>query len=221
MILSHEKAFNKANSQLQAMVEFAVQAAKSGERIERVKRELFSRLLDIGLTVLRDFVASQGDGDEGLRIERDGISLRRLEGQRQRRYLSIFGEIPIKRRAYARREGQKVEHAPLDARLGLPDGDFSYVLMDWLQQLCVHVSFHEAVGGLRKLLNVAPSERAAEHMNQHVSKDVESFVFHQPPPPPDDEGEILVGTADGKGVPMRRPLEERIHRSHPRRTKGE
>jgi hypothetical protein len=30
-----------------------------------------------------------------------------------------------------------------------------------------------------------------------------------------------VATADGKGVPMRRPLEERMHRSHPRRGKGE
>ncbi len=31
-------------------------------------------------------------------------------------------------------KGQQVEHAPLDARLGLPKEGFSYVLMDWLQQ---------------------------------------------------------------------------------------
>lgn len=79
---------------------------------------------------------------------------------------------------YARRAGQKVEHAPLDARLGLPGGDFSYVLADWLQRFCVHVSFHEAVGGLEKLLNLAPSERAAEHMKQHMAQDVELFVLY-------------------------------------------
>lgn len=221
MLLSHEKAFSKAKTQLEEMVAFAIQAAQTGERIDRVERELFRQLLAIGLSVLWGFVALQGDGDEGPRIERDGVPLQRLKTKRHRRYLSVFGEISILRWVYARREGQKIEHAPLDARLALPEGEFSYLLMDWLQRFCVQVSFHEAVGGLEKLLNLAPSERAAEHMNQHVAKDVESFVIQQPPPAPAEEGEILVATADGKGVPMRRPLEEKIHRSHPRRTKGE
>ncbi len=109
----------------------------------------------------------------------------------------------------------------LDARLGLPEGEFSYVLMDWLQRLCVKESFHAAATDLRALLNLAPSERAAEQMNQYMAQDAEIFQVHQEPPAPDTAGEILVATADGKGVPMRRPLEERMHRSHPRRGKGE
>ena len=44
MILSHEKAFSKANTQFEEMVEFAIEAAKSGERIDVVERQLFSRL---------------------------------------------------------------------------------------------------------------------------------------------------------------------------------
>ena len=32
--------------------------------------------------------------------------------------------------------------------------------------------------------------------------------MHQPPPPAEEEGELLVFTADGKGVPMRRALAE-------------
>jgi len=39
-------------------------------------------------------------------------------------------------------------------------------------------------------------------------------------PTADEEAELLVTTADGKGVPMRRPLEERVQRG-PRRVKGE
>lgn len=58
-------------------------------------------------------------------------------------------------------------------------------------------------------------------MNQHMAQDAEVFQVHQSLPAPATEGEILVATADGKGVPMRRPLEERMHRSHPRRGKGE
>jgi hypothetical protein len=93
--------------------------------------------------------------------------------------------------------------------------------MDWLQRLCVKESFREAVTDLRALLNLAPSERATEQMNQHLAQDAECFQVHQPPPTSDTEGEILVATADGKGVPMRRPLEEQARRSHPRRGKGE
>ena len=40
------------------------------------------------------------------------------------------------------------------------------------------------------------------------------------PPPEADEGPILVVTADGKGVPMRRPPQEGP-KPHHRRTKGE
>jgi hypothetical protein len=122
---------------------------------------------------------------------------------------------------YAVREGQKVEHAPLDERLGLPASEFSYVLEDWVQRLCVQDSYREAVKSLRTLLGVAPSERAAEQMTQRLATDAETFQLNQAPPPGREEGDILVATADGKGVPMRRPLEERIRSSHPRRSKGE
>lgn len=221
MIVRQEKAFLKAQAQLQKMCGFVERAAKDGQRIDEVERELFSQLQEIGLTMLNSFVATQGDGDSGAELTFDGHMLRRLQEPHARRYLSIFGEMLIKRRVYAVREGQKVEQAPLDARLGLPASDFSYVLEDWLQRLCVKESFGEAVAGLRMLLNLAPSERAAEQMNQRVAEDAEAFQMQKAPPPGKEEGEILVATADGKGVPMRRPLEERVHNSHPRRGKGE
>ena len=221
MIVSQERAFLNAQARLQKIRRYVEQAADSGERIDRVERELFAQLLELGLTLLRAFVDGQGDGNAGPNVAIDGVELRRLSGPRERRYLSVFGELAIKRRVYARREGQKIEHVPLDARLGLPEGEFSYVLMDWLQRLCVKESFREAVTDLRAVLNLAPSERAAEQMNQHVAQDAEVFQVHQSPPDPDTEGEILVATADGKGVPMRRPLAEQPHRSHPRRGKGE
>lgn len=221
MIVAQEQSFLKAQQQFQALQALIERAADDGQRIDQVERELFGRLLALGHTLLQAFVASQGDGDAGVSLETaDGRPVRRLKGKRRRRYLSIFGELSIRRYVYAAREGQKVERAPLDERLGLPAGEFSYVLEDWLGRLCVKESFHEAVGDLRAWLGVAPSERAAEQMNQRMAQHVERFGLERPAPPADEEGEILVATADGKGVPMRRPLEERIRRG-PRRTKGE
>lgn len=221
MIISQEKAFLKAQTQLQGICRFVEKAASNEWRIDEVERELFSQLLSVGLTLIEAFVAAQGDGDAGTELVVDKQVLRRLEQPHVRRYLSIFGELLIQRCVYARREGQKIEQVPLDQRLGLPASDFSYVLEDWLQRLCVKESFGEAVSSLRTLLNLAPSERAAEQMNQRMAEDAEAFQLQQAPPPGQEEGPILVATADGKGVPMRRPLEERIRSSHPRRGKGE
>jgi hypothetical protein len=86
--------------------------------------------------------------------------------------------------------------------------------------MCLKESIHESVTSLRELLGVAPSERAAEVMNQQMAQRAETFRWEQPRPPADEEEKILVVTADGKGVPMRRPLEERV-RTSPRRGKGE
>ena len=221
MIMTKEQLFLKAQSQVAEMLRLVERAVERGERIDEVERELFAQLLTVGRTCLEAFVAAQGDGDVGQEVQRDGRCLRRLEDRHPRRYLSIFGELRIERFVYAVRAGQKVEHAPLDQRLGLPASEFSYVLQDWQQRLCVQDSYGEAVASLGKLLGVAPSERAAEQMTQRVAADAEVFQLQQAPPPGQEEGEILVATADAKGVPMRRPLAERIHRSHPRRGKGE
>jgi len=220
MIITQERAFLKAHSQFRAMCQFVKQAVEEGRRIDEAERELFSQLLAVGLTMLEAFVAAQGDGDAGPELEAGGHTVRRLSKPHARPYLSIFGRLSILRWVYARREGQKIERAPLDERLGLPAGEFSYVLEDWLQRLCVKESFGEGVSSLRTLLGLAPSERAAEQMNQRMAEQAEAFRTQQAPPPGSEEGAILVATADGKGVPMRRPLEERI-RSGKRRGKGE
>jgi hypothetical protein len=221
MIIAQEQAFLKAQTQLQAICRLVETAAADGQRIDEVERALFAQLLAVGLTLIQAFVGAQGDGDCGAELECDHHVLRRLPEAHARRYLSIFGELLIQRRVYARREGQKIEQAPLDARLGLPASDFSYVLEDWLQRLCVKESFAEAVTSLQALLGLSPSAGAAEQMNQRMAADAESFQLHQAPPPGAEEGELLVATADGKGVPMRRPVAERMHDSHPRRGKGE
>jgi hypothetical protein len=221
MMMTQECAFLKAQTQLRQVEAFVEQASNEGQRIDRVERELFSQLLALGRTLLEAFVAGQGDGDVGAELEiSDGRRLRRLKDVHVRRYLSIFGELLIQRRVYAQRDKQPIARVPLDERLGLPAGEFSYVLEDWLERLCVKESFHEAVGDLRQLLGVAPSERAAEQISQRLAEHAEAFGIQHDPPPAEEEAELLVATADGKGVPMRRPLAERV-RSGPRRGKGE
>jgi hypothetical protein len=219
MMMTKETELLKAQAQFEELVKFFRQAANEELRLDEFERGLWRRLLAIGLAMLEAFVAQAGDGDVGETCEQDGQTLRRLDAARVRRYVSIFGALAISRRVYAVREKQQ-EHAPLDARLGLPADEFSYVLKDWLQQACVRDAFGEAVEWLGAMLGLSLSVRSAEQVNQRMAVETEQFRLTQPAPPPREEAEILVVTADGKGVPMRRPVEERV-RQGVRRRKGE
>jgi hypothetical protein len=221
MILTQEQAFLKAEKQLQELMASVRQAADQGQRIDPVERSVLEQLLQVGLSLLSAFVARHGDGDVGeTTVASDGETVRRLDEPHERRYVSIFGELTIRRFVYGSREGQKIVAVPLDARLGLPAGDFSYVLEDWVQRFGVQDSFAEAGRSLACLLGLRLHSRTLEHMNRELADWTVCFRDEQPPPPAREEGEVLVVTADGKGVPMRRPLEERIREPH-RRGKGE
>lgn len=219
MIITKEQALLKAREMLSRLEQLIEDSAAEGRRIDLVERDLFAGVLQMAFELLSAFVLAEGDGDVGPTLEQDAKTLRRLEEPETRRYVSIFGELSILRRVYAERAKQQ-KRAPLDARLGLPASDFSYVLEDWLERLCVREAFEESCGSLADLLGVKVSVRSAEHMSRNMAQHVDNFQTQQPPPPAAEEGEILVATFDGKGVPMRRPLEERV-RSGTRRRKGE
>jgi hypothetical protein len=219
--MTPEQAALKAHDQFNALSQFDQQAALDGLRIDTVEREVFRRLLGLGHTLLSAFVAAQGDGDLGPETETPGGHLvRRLPERHDRRYVSIFGELTLARLAYGTREGQKIERVPLDERLGLPEGDFSYVLEDWSQRLCLKESFAEAGHSLEMLLGLRLGTRTLEGMSRAVAGNAPAFQASLEVPPPAEEGPLLVVTADGKGVPMRRPTQDGP-RPHHRRTKGE
>jgi hypothetical protein len=49
----------------------------------------------------------------------DGRVVKRLPARHRRPYPSIFGDFSLERVVYGTREGQVIEAAPLEARLGL------------------------------------------------------------------------------------------------------
>ena len=221
MIIVQEQALLKARTDLQTLITYVQQAAREGQRIDQVEREMMHRLLALGLTLLQGFIAEHGEGDIGpIAPTGDNRTAPRLPLTHDRRYVSIFGELEISRVVYGTREGQKIERAPLDEQLALPAGDFSYVLEDWVQRFCLKGSFAEAAESLETLLGLRLGVRTLEHMNHELAESVIPFRDTIEPPPAAEEGPILVVTADGKGVPMRRPVQAGP-KPHHRRTKGE
>lgn len=220
-IMTHELSLLKAHSQIHDLLDWLGQAGTDQLRLDQVERGLFDQLLQLGHTLLTAFVAQAGDGDVGpTTTAADGQTCRRLPQPHTRTYRSVFGTVPLTRFVYGSREGQQLQHVPLDARLGVPEGEFSYLLEAWSQRLCLQGAFAEAAGSLHDLLHLRPSVRSLEQQNRTVARFAANFTDERPLPPADAEGELLVLTADGKGVPMRRPVAEQP-RQHPRRGKGE
>jgi hypothetical protein len=149
----------------------------------------------------------------------DGRVCQRLEENHQRRYVSIFGEFMLERAVYGSREGQKIDWVPVDDRLQLPAGMFSYVLQDWDQALCVEEAFNQAERTVQRILGLKQSVDSLERMNVHMAQQVSDFRAERPLPPPEEEGELVVTSADGKGIVMRRHEGEKAPPAH--RTKGE
>ena len=198
-------------SEIVTMIETGVEQER---RIDLVERDLFAHLLELGRFFLGTFISQSGNGDVGeTHSSSEYGTLKRSSSLEVRRYQSVFGDLEISRFVYAKREKQKVLFKPLDQRLGLPQHDQSYVLEDWLQRLVIKETYAEAVTSLKTLLNLDTSVRSAERMNATMSESACSFEAtedYQSQP----DAELLVVTADGKGVPMRQSLNERKHEQY-------
>lgn len=201
-----EHSFGKVNEVISRLESYVQEKGMEGERADIVERGILDLLLELGHSFLESFFQLAGDGDVGETLEQGGKVLKK-QGSNVRKYHSIFGVVEVSRCVYAARAKQK-EYAPLDRDLGLPAVEHSYVLQDWLTRFCVKNSFDDTVDSLRSLLNIKVSKRTAEKTNEDLGSYVEPFRESQPINFEDDE-EVLVVSADGKGVPMRSTLEAR------------
>jgi hypothetical protein len=215
-----DRKFNELDKLTAELSQYVHQAAGEGTAIHVVEREIWRRVRNLGWRLLGQFITDQGDGDLGERFTMpDGRVLNRLDELHPRVYQSIFGGYELDRVVYGTREGQKIEFVPLDQRLQLPEGEFSYVLQDWDQSVGVEQAFSRVDETISMILGFNQSVDSLERMNRRMARQVESFRRSRPTPPAEEEGQIVVVTADNKGIPMRRPANQRPVGS--RRQKGE
>jgi hypothetical protein len=185
-----------------------------GLRLDQVERQLKEDLREAGLAFLEGFIDASGDGDQGAAVSGEGSVLTRSETPQARRYLSIFGELSISRYVYTSGKKKLIEYSPLDAQLGLPAGEISYVLEDFQQRLCVQTPYGKSTEDLKAILGTGVVVGTAEHMTQEMGDFAEAYrlsaLTDEGTPAPENEGEFLVVAGDGKGVVMRKTLAERL-----------
>ena len=199
----------RARRELKALEDWLLSEETSHLPLHEVEREQERRGREIQRLLLEAHVAHRGTGDVG-----PAVAVRSSEAPDQevlhthrrldpRHPQTIFGEISVNRLGYLH-SGSAAVH-PLDEQLHLPERSFSYELQRRLIKGAVQGPFDEAVERVKESTGVEIPKLSAEQMTLEAAQDFEAFYQQRTPAPQAQTGPILVGSADGKGIPMVKP----------------
>jgi hypothetical protein len=204
IVYSHPEIKGKSLVELAGELEASVRkAAQQGKSLYEMEKDVFAYALRIGHCAIEEILILQGDGDLGpCVVTADGRRLERSEEPTERPLRTVFGEHTIHAYVYSAGAHETIELRPVDARLSLPRGKCSYFFEEFSQYFCVDQAFGQASQGLATVLRQEVSVDTLERVNRRMGEQAEAFLDQLPTPPLKEEGELLVFTADGKGVPL-------------------
>jgi hypothetical protein len=206
MIVASSLDLGKADSLVKLakdLVGFVRQAVQEGATLDHLERGAWQRVLEMGHAAVDMFLKAQGNGDLGDSLTTvEGAVLHRSDAVTPRPLRTIFGEHSFQAYVYAQGSKRRIELRPIDARLNLPEGKASYLLQEFSQLFCVEKAFGVGARQFEAVFRQRLSVDVLEDINRAMGQQAEQFLDALPKPPAQEEGEILVASADGKGVPL-------------------
>ena len=132
----------------------------------------------------------------------DGNAHRSVEAEHVRPLQTVFGTVDVTRLAY-RRRGERNLY-PADAVLNLPQELHSHGLRELAAIEASRGSFEDAQDAVGRVTGTRPGKRQLEQLAVSAAVDFEAF-YAQPArsQTPAAAGDLLVLSADGKGIVMR------------------
>jgi len=194
--------FASSRAQFESLVRFLDGTDAAGldhagleERLDRDGRELLRRLLDdhLALRAVREQRLESVVGD-------DEVTRGRVEHDHRRVLGTVFGKVTVSRMAY-RTPGRGNLH-PADAGLNLPVERHSHGLRKLAALEAARGSFQDAVDGIERACGQQLAKRQVEELAQIAAVDFEDF-YEERRPARSKPGDLLVISADGKGIVMR------------------
>jgi hypothetical protein len=202
-VVSFDQRIAKCREQFERVL---AEVTRAGEgTLDAVERGAFAGLMEVGRLMVGARMEAEAAKDKA--SEGVGPAGRKLpyHSHKPLTYRSVFGEVDVER-AYSWKEGAGEGQCPMDARLNLPARKDSYVLQEWALRMGVAQSFDEMKGGLSELLGLEVPKRQLETYARDAGAAGRTFYDEHQAPRPKEKGPILVVEADGKGVPMKKPV---------------
>jgi hypothetical protein len=194
--------FASSREQFESLVRFLDATDAAGldhagleERLDRDGRELLRRLLDdhLALRAVREQRLESVVGD-------DEVTRGRVEREHRRVLGTVFGKVTVSRMAY--RAPRRGNLHPADAALNLPVERHSHGLRRLAASEAARGSFQDAVDGIERACGQQLGKRQVEELAQIAAVDFEDF-YEKRRPARSEPGNLLVISADGKGIVMR------------------
>ncbi len=194
--------FAPCRTQLEMLVGFL----EGPEAATASHAELEKRVSLDGREVLR--LALQGHLDlrssSEVRIEEvtdaSGLSRGSVEAGHERVLVTVFGEVTLSRLAYRRRTHANLH--PADAALNLPVERYSHGLRELAATEAARGSFDGVVEAVEAATGQHVGKRQVEELAGRAAVDFEAF-YAQAPRPEAEATDVVVLSADGKGIVMR------------------
>jgi len=200
MASNSEELIQGVRKQFGELLDFVTGEKAQTATADHIERGLFKLLVVLGASLLRLFfvMRSKACSRQTLRLAED----KKLPYHRDtlRRYYSIFGIIPYERPYfYTKGLGGR---APLDEALSLGADGYSDLLRETSGYLDIYTVYGKTADVFERLLGLTLSTRSLQQNMLDDSVDVAAYYAQKTPPIAVPAATILVGQADGKGVPI-------------------
>lgn len=162
--------------------------------LDRRGRELLRQLL-------QDHLDLRAQREQRVEVvDAGGVTHGSIEAGHTRQLATVFGAVTVERLAYRHRRSTNLH--PADAALNLPAERHSHGLRRLAAIESTRGSFDDTADAIDRATGVAVGKRQVEELTARAAVDVDEFYAASAPGPgePDD---VLVLSADGKGIVMR------------------
>lgn len=205
LAVCEEEALASSRAEFDQLVAYVTGNAQAAQ-LHEAEEGIFRRLISLGLTLLGLYLARKGPGPADSQLASQGRTWQR-NGTKRRVYRSVFGAIEVFR-AYFYRSGEG-GFFPLDRELNLRKDGYSRLLCKWSNCWSVQQAFAKVAEFFKEVLGLLIWTRPLEQLSRTAAEDAEAFVRETAPPAVSEEAELLIISADCKGVPMRLPADEK------------
>lgn len=162
--------------------------------LDRRGRQLLRRLLQDHL----DLRARREERVEVVDV--GGVTYGSVEPGHTRQLATVFGAVTVERLAYRHRRSPNLH--PADGALNLPGERHSHGLRRVAAIESSRGSFEDAADAIERATGVVVGKRQVEELTAKAALDVDAF-YAASAPGPGESDDVLVLSADGKGIVMR------------------